>query len=79
MYSVHAQKEIAATATDYASDNERNPKSVLAQPTGSSIYKQRFKDLFTDYMKNYIPGTTAHVLNSFYSGCVLATYSNTPC
>jgi hypothetical protein len=79
MYSARAQKEIAAAAIDYASDNNRNPKSVLAEPTGSSIYKQRFKDLFTNFMKNYIPGTTAQVLNSFVSGCAQATYSNTPC
>lgn len=79
MYNSRAQSEIAAAATDYASDNDRNPKSILTQPNGSSLYKQRFKDLYTEYMKNYIPGTTSQIQNTRISGSTQASYSNTPC
>lgn len=79
MFTARAHREIAAAATDYASLNYNNPQDVLSQPNGSSIYKARFAQLFSEYMKAYIPGSTAIVLNSFVSGCAQATYSSTPC
>lgn len=78
-YSTYAQKQLAAAACDYASDNSRNPKSVLSQPNGGHVYRQRFKELYLDYLKTYIPGTTVQLLNTFEQGCTQATYSNTPC
>jgi hypothetical protein len=78
-YSAFAQKQLAAAACDYASDNSRNPKSVLSQPNGGHVYKQKFKELYSDYLKTYIPGTTVQLLNTFEQGCTQATYSNTPC
>ncbi len=79
MYSSHAQSEIAAAATDYASDNSQNPKNVLTQPNGSSLYKQKFLELYTNYMKVYIPGTTTQIQNIRETGSTSATYSNNPC
>lgn len=79
IYSAFAQKQLAAAACDYASDNSRNPKSVLTQPNGSIIYKEKFKMLYLEYLKAYIPGATVQILNTFEQGCTQATYSNTPC
>ena len=79
MFNSRAQSEIAAAATDYASDNGRNPKHVLTQPGGSSLYKEKFKQLYTDYLKAYIPGTTTQLQNTRSAGSTLATYSSSPC
>lgn len=79
MYSSYAQSEIAAAATDWASDNDRNPKDVLVDPIhGKTTYKTTFRTLFTEYMKAYIPGTTTQLINSPITGITQATYSTTP-
>lgn len=79
MFSRHAQKEIAAAAADYASDNQRNPKNILALPNGAFLYKQKFKSLYLQFIRTFIPGATGDLINSYMPGCTQAIYSSTPC
>lgn len=76
MYSDFAQSEISAAACDYASDNSNNPKHILEQPNGSTIYKRNFQTLYTNFLKSYIPGTTTQLIHAPTSGTTQATYSS---
>lgn len=80
MYSALAQSHIAAAASDWAADNQRNPKSVLANPGGVNTYMNKYQEEYEACMKYYIPGSRGVLRRGTpEAGSKVATYSSTPC
>lgn len=66
-------------ASDYQISDIRVKNVSEIRGAYNTIYKNKFQELYTNYMKYYIPGTTATILNTNQSGTTIASYGATPC